>query len=261
MENDFRIKTLNRLINNGIGYENKQTFEAFKTDFRAWHHETIFQLELFDKSFENEVTQMKNNNQLDYNITYIQNIVSALTSAREILKYKIQNEEGQTANEKFNVENNVQPNEKKLDELLNIIERFPRVVYQLSKRYTKGPSFEIKNEYDVQDLLHALLEIHFSDIRREDPVPSYAGSSSRVDFLLKNEKIVIEVKKTRSTLNDKVGDELIIDIEKYAIHPDCKTLVFFIYDPTQEIKNENQIINDLEMKHRDNISIKVKIIR
>ena len=56
---------------------------------------------------------------------------------------------------------------------------------------------EIKDEYDVQDLLNALLRLNFDDVRPEEYTPSYAGSSTRVDFLLKKEKIVIEVKKTR----------------------------------------------------------------
>lgn len=72
---------------------------------------------------------------------------------------------------------------------------------------------EINDEYDVQDLVHALLLLHFDDIRPEAGSPSFAGSSSRQDFLLKKEKIVIEVKKTRRSLGaNKIGEELLIDI-------------------------------------------------
>ena len=47
-----------------------------------------------------------------------------------------------------------------------------------------------------------------------------------MDFLLKNEKIVIEIKKTRVGLTaKKLGEQLIVDIEKYQQHPDCKYLV------------------------------------
>jgi REase_DpnII-MboI len=52
----------------------------------------------------------------------------------------------------------------------------------------------MKDEYDVQDSLHALLKLHFDDVRREEWTPSYAGSQSRMDFLLKREKIVVETK-------------------------------------------------------------------
>lgn len=64
-------------------------------------------------------------------------------------------------------------------------------------------TLKIEDEYDVQDLLHALLLLYFDDVRAED----YAGKSSRMDFLLKNERVVIEVKKTRLGLADKeLGD-------------------------------------------------------
>ncbi len=56
-------------------------------------------------------------------------------------------------------------------------------------------------------LLHALLLLYFDDIRAEAWTPSYAGKSARMDFLLKNEGVVIEVKKTRLGLTDKeLGD-------------------------------------------------------
>ena len=47
----------------------------------------------------------------------------------------------------------------------------------------------------MQELLHALLWIFFTDVRREDPVPQRAGASSRTDFVLKKEEIIVEVKK------------------------------------------------------------------
>src|SRR5258708_5925569 len=76
----------------------------------------------------------------------------------------------------------------------------------------------------------------FDDVRREEWTPSYAGKSSRIDFLLKDEEIVIEIKKTRSTLRDKeISDELIIDKERYQAHPHCKTLIAFVYDPDRYI--------------------------
>ena len=42
----------------------------------------------------------------------------------------------------------------------------------------------MEDEYDVQDLFHALLTIYFEDIRKEEWSPSYAGGASRMDFLL-----------------------------------------------------------------------------
>lgn len=134
---------------------------------------------------------------------------------------------------------------------LNIIfSSFHKIVRQLRSRHSNRSTLEIKDEYDVQDLLHALLRIYFDDIRPEEWTPSYAGKSARVDFLLKNEKIVIEVKKTREGLGDKeVGEQLIIDINKYKAHPDCERLVCFVYDPEERIHNPVGIMNDLNKQH------------
>jgi len=94
-----------------------------------------------------------------------------------------------------------------------ICERFHLVVRQLSHRYDNRKPLEVRDEYDVQDLMHALLQIFFDDIRREQWTPSYAGSSARMDFLLNNESLAIETKKTRNGLTPKkLGDELIVDI-------------------------------------------------
>ncbi|TOM12565.1 hypothetical protein CGH84_21760, partial [Vibrio parahaemolyticus] len=71
-------------------------------------------------------------------------------------------------------------------------------------------------------LLHALLKLHFADIRPEEWNPSYAGSSTRSDFLLPEVNTIIEVKKTRQSMTDKdLGDQLVIDIANYKKHPQC----------------------------------------
>ena len=79
--------------------------------------------------------------------------------------------------------------------LERIFMRFYKIARQLRNRHGNRQTLSIEDEYDVQDLLHALLHLYFDDIRPEEWTPSYAGKSARVDFLLKNEKTVIEVKK------------------------------------------------------------------
>lgn len=134
---------------------------------------------------------------------------------------------------------------------LNIVfSSFHKVVRQLRSRHNNRSTLEIEDEYDVQDLLNALLKLYFDDIRSEEWMPSYAGGAARVDFLLKNEKIVIEVKKTRDGLDDKkLGEQLIVDIDKYKAHPDCEKLVCFVYDPEERIRNPVGIMNDLNKQH------------
>lgn len=134
----------------------------------------------------------------------------------------------------------------------NIIKKFNQVARQIRHRYANRETLIIQDEYDVQDLIHSILKISFDDIRPEEHTPSYAGASSRMDFLLKKEKIVIEAKMASNKLTDKViGEQLLIDISRYQSHPDCKRLICFVYDPDGFIRNPIALENDLSGKHND----------
>jgi hypothetical protein len=141
-----------------------------------------------------------------------------------------------------------------------ICSRFHLVAKQLRSRYSERATLEVNDEYDTQDLLHSLLRIYFDDIRPEEWAPSYAGGNSRIDFLLKEEQIIIEVKKTRKTLKVKqIGDELLGDIQRYQKHPDCKKLICFVYDPEGWISNPRGLENDLA-RNSDDFIVKVVIV-
>lgn len=144
-------------------------------------------------------------------------------------------------------------------ELENIFNKFHKVARQLRTRHDSRSTLKIEDEYDVQDLLHALLLLHFEDVRPEEWTPSYAGGSVRMDFLLKDEGIVVEVKKTRKSMTAKsLGEELLIDREKYKIHPDCKKMYCFVYDPEGLLGNPNGIKKDLEKGAEDFIKVFIR---
>jgi hypothetical protein len=141
-----------------------------------------------------------------------------------------------------------------------LIERFHLVARQMRLRHDARVTLEIGDEYDVQDLLHALLRVFFNDIRKEEWSPSYAGAASRMDFLLPEIETVVEVKRSRPSLTAKqLGEELIIDIEKYQKHPQCRTLVCFVYDPEGSIANPHGIEADLSKQH-DKLIVRVMIL-
>jgi hypothetical protein len=145
-----------------------------------------------------------------------------------------------------------------LEKIELIANRFHIVARQLRHRYDNRPTLIIENEYDVQDLFHTLLRLYFDDIRNEEWTPSYAGGASRIDFLLKKEQIVIELKMTRSGLGAKeVSNQLIIDTDRYRAHPDCKMLVAFVYDPQEYLNNPRGLEHDLTKTTSD---IPVKVI-
>ena len=147
-----------------------------------------------------------------------------------------------------------------INNLNKIFDNFHDVARLLVNRYAKRDTLIINDEYDVQDLLRSLLKIFFDDVRPEDFTPSYAGRNTRIDFLLKREKIVVEVKKTRETLKDKeVGDELLQDIARYRNHPDCNILYCFVYDPQGFISNPRGLEDDLSSESNDKMTVYVSI--
>ena len=64
--------------------------------------------------------------------------------------------------------------------------------------------------------------------------------------------------KTRTNLEDKqIGEQLIIDAQKYRSHQDCERLICFVYDPEGKIKNPRAIENDF--KEFDGLPVSVFI--
>jgi len=141
-----------------------------------------------------------------------------------------------------------------------ITSSFHAVVMQLRQRYNNRDTLDVNDEYDVQNLFHSLLKLYFNDIRTEEWTPSYAGGASRCDFLLPEINTVIEIKKTRQSMSTKeLGEQLIIDIEKYKKHPQCSKLICFVYDPEGRITNPRGMENDLSTCD-NNIDVRTIIV-
>lgn len=227
---------LEKLIDNGLKVLNTVKVSQYtpsfvnKGKFYSWRAQTLNYL-------ENEIG-IKN----QYYITFYNEVnlnrESNTKSGIEILKTMVNDLE------------NIHINGEKLEDvdeiLIRLFNKFHKCVRELRNRYDNRQIIDIQDEYDVQDFLRVLLNLYFDDIRPEEYTPSYAGSSARVDFLLKNENIVIEVKKTRKSLRAKeLGNQLIEDIAKYQTHPNCKKLFCFVYDPDGYISNPIGIEKDL----------------
>ena len=133
-----------------------------------------------------------------------------------------------------------------LEKVEALCRRFPLLSHALQKRYADRPSFEIKDEYDVQDLFGAILHLHFDDVRPEEVTPSYAGNSSRVDFYLPEARMIVEVKMTRKGLGQKeVVNQLIEDASRYAAMDHVDTMVCLVFDPHRYCKNSAAIEADV----------------
>lgn len=144
------------------------------------------------------------------------------------------------------------------DVVIRLCRRFPLLIAALQGRQHQKAAFAVTDEYDVQDLLHGVLRLHFDDVRPEEYTPSYAGKSSRIDFLLPRERTIIEAKMTRPTLKGKdVADQLIIDKARYKAQPGVDKLICIVYDPGGYCANPVGLESDLSSEDPE---LKVAVI-
>ncbi|HIK34500.1 MULTISPECIES: hypothetical protein [unclassified Thermosynechococcus] len=134
--------------------------------------------------------------------------------------------------------------QESLEQILDLCRHF------YSKAHSQLPS-DFK-EGDVQDVLEKLLRNTFpnSDIRREYPVPQTYHHSRRIDFMLVDEKLAIEVKVFRAQGGrnqlKRLFEELAIDLEAYR-HREMsfRKLICLVYDPSNQLPNPRGFENHL----------------
>lgn len=127
-----------------------------------------------------------------------------------------------------------------------LCQRFHMVARQLRLRGEYRPTVNIEDEFDVQDLAHALLRLHFDDIGTDEWTPSYTDGTSRTTFLLDQDRLAVVVKKTRAGLSRKhLMDQVRADVERYRARGRCTHLLCFIYDPEGRIGNPSGFESEL----------------
>ncbi len=146
--------------------------------------------------------------------------------------------------------------------VVRIGQRLLYVERELAKRHGRRDPMTFSDEYDDQDLYRALLRLFFDDVRAEEHTPSYAGGSSRIDFLLPEVGIAVELKHTRTALTAKdVGDQLTVDAARYAAHPAVRHLVCIVIDHEGLLTNPRGLEGDLGREARtDGLAVTVAII-
>ena len=129
-----------------------------------------------------------------------------------------------------------------------ICSRFHLVTRQLRARREDRPSLEVEDEYDVQDLMHALLRLEFDEVQPEEWTPSYATGKTQTSYLLHREKAVIVVKKTKAGVTSRdLSEQVKVDSATYSSRTDYQTLFCFIYDPEGRIANPRRLEAELTM--------------
>lgn len=124
--------------------------------------------------------------------------------------------------------------------------RMRYVERELLHRHGQRDTLKVTDEYDAQDLLRSLLRVFFDDVRSEDYVPSYAGSNTRVDFVIPRFNLAIELKHSRASMTEAtLGDELLADVARYGSRSDVRHLVCIVFDYQGDLRNPRGLEADL----------------
>jgi len=147
------------------------------------------------------------------------------------------------------------------ERILHLFSKFHSIAKILENNRKNCSNFTILNEYDVQLLIHGLLTLQFEHIRIEEPMGSHAGGSSRMDFVLDDEHTIIEIKyASDGHLDDKIGEELLVDISRYGSDKKYSKLYCLIYDPNHKIRNAPILKKDLDSHTTEDFKIIVVIM-
>jgi hypothetical protein len=117
--------------------------------------------------------------------------------------------------------------------LERLCRRLPQAARVLVHRTRNNKtSYQVGDEYDVQDLLHALLRGYFKYSVREDPLPKVGGSrSSRADISIEELGALVELKYVRGPADQKrLVEEFSQDLVVYAAWPHLLHLFYVIYN-------------------------------
>lgn len=122
--------------------------------------------------------------------------------------------------------------------------------------------FEVKDEYDVQDLSYVMLRGVFPNLQFENPHFKSGGTNSIVDLMIEQEGIDIELKMIKE--KDKDEKEFIrqlkVDFNDYATWTGLKDLIVFVYDPYNKTTNKNNFYSLAGSKTIGDVTFNVHVI-
>ncbi len=123
-----------------------------------------------------------------------------------------------------------------------VCRRFHAVARHLRLRKDYRPTLEVDDDYDLQDLLCALLKVEFDEVATDEWTPPYTGGASRTTLLVNRDQIAVVAKKTRPGLTTKeLADQVAADSAYYSAQGRCLTLFCFLYDPEGRIGSPKRL--------------------
>ncbi len=114
-----------------------------------------------------------------------------------------------------------------------LCKRLPQVARILAVRSRNGKSpYEVSDEYDVQDLLHAVLRGYLKYSVQEDPLPKVVGAKSgRADISIEELGVLIELKYVHGPGDQKrLFEEYSQDLVLYSKWKPLRHLIYLVYN-------------------------------
>jgi ParB/RepB/Spo0J family partition protein len=113
--------------------------------------------------------------------------------------------------------------------------------------FEKRTSTKFNNERELQHFIYSVLRCLFCSTEFEDPTKKICGSGNRLDFVIRDHCIIIEIKYVRDEVHaKKIRDELLIDYPLYQKSEYGKTIINYIYDPNDYITNQDLFRKELK---------------
>ena len=117
-----------------------------------------------------------------------------------------------------------------------------RLLIAIPQMFAKGKP--PKDEPDLNQKIHALLNGWRDDLVSEHPTVLFAGAGVVVDHALARTDLFIEAKYVRGgTTPSKASEGIAADLTKY---PQGKHTLFIVYDPHTAILDRDKFQQDLE---------------
>lgn len=152
---------------------------------------------------------------------------------------------------------------KNADEVVrDVLNNFSNAIQKIiSGRRLNHPVFNIEDEYDVQDISYVILKSIFPNLREEDPIPKVGAKSTKIDLILREERILIEVKmiKAKDSNETHFIEELKVDFESYHECKWLRKLFCFVYDPYKKTRDVSNFydLNGERTKGEHNFNVEV----
>ncbi|MDP3764026.1 MAG: hypothetical protein Q8Q95_00175 [bacterium] len=134
-------------------------------------------------------------------------------------------------------------------QVINILNRLSDVISRLKHRRKGKNSLEVRDEYDIQDILYVMLKGPFPTLQYEDPNKKVGTASSTIDFTIEELGLFIETKYISDKGKEKeIQKQCKEDIISYGNQSSCYRIIFVIFDPSHAIDNEYAFKSGIESK-------------